>query len=169
MRRPTASVRLRLRPLRLACCQAGATIVEFAMIVPVVITIMLGLIETGLLLTAQGILDGAATSAARIGSTGYTPAGVSRSTYMANYVSSQAYGLIDAQRLQVTARSYPNFAAIGKPNAGTAGYGGPNDVVVYRLTYPWTGFTPFLGAFFGNLTLTSTVTVRNEPPATGAN
>ena len=41
-----------LRRCRLAACEAGATIVEFAMIGPVVITLMLGLIETGLLLTA---------------------------------------------------------------------------------------------------------------------
>lgn len=154
---------------RLAVCEAGATIVEFAMIVPVVITIMLGLIETGLLLTAQGILDGAATSAARIGSTGYTPTGTARDTYMANYIAGQAYGLIDPARLQVSAKSYPNFASIGQAGTGTNGYGGPNDVVVYSLSYPWRGFTPFLGAAFGSITLNATVTVRNEPPVTGAN
>jgi Flp pilus assembly protein TadG len=158
-----------LRRCRLAACEAGATIVEFAMIVPVLITLMLGLIETGLLLTAQGILDGAATSAARIGSTGYTPANTTRSAYMANYIAAQAYGLIDPARLQVTARSYPNFSAIGEEGAGTVGYGDANDVVVYSLTYPWQGFTPFLGAAFGNITLNSTVTVRNEPPPPGAN
>lgn len=157
------------RRCRLAIGEAGAAIVEFAMIVPVVITIMLGLIETGLLLTAQGILDGAATSAARIGSTGYTKTGMARSTYLANYIASQAYGLIDPARLQVSARSYANFSSIGQQGQGTAGYGGPNDVVVYSLTYPWTGITPFLSAAFGSITLNSTVTVRNEPPVTGAN
>ena len=153
---------------RSALGEAGAAIVEFAMIVPVVITLMLGLIETGLLLTAQGILDGAATSAARLGSTGYTKAGVDRSTFLANYVSSQAYGLIDPARLQVRAKSYSNVSSIGQQGQGTVGYGGPNDVVVYSLTYPWTGITPFLAAAFGNITLNATVTVRNEPPVTGA-
>src|SRR3546814_10719384 len=68
--------------LRLARCRAGATIVEFALVVPVIVTMLIGLIETGLLLTAQGMLDAAATSAARVGSTNYKPTGTARETYI---------------------------------------------------------------------------------------
>lgn len=141
--------------------ESGATITEFALVIPVVLTIIIGMIETGLLLTAQGVLDGAVSSAARFGSinaTGSLPDDVIRAR-----VADQTVAFIDVDQIQVSARSYPNFAAIGE-STGTPGYGGPNDVVVYTVTYPWQGFTPFIGAAFDSITLRATVTVRNEPP-----
>ncbi len=153
----------RLWPLRrrLGRDESGATITEFALVIPVVLTIIIGMIETGLLLTAQGVLDGAVSSAARFGSinaTGSLPDDVIRTR-----VAEQTVAFIDVDRINVSARAYSSFSAIGE-GSGTAGFGGPNDVVVYTVTYPWQGFTPFIGAAFNSITLRATVTVRNEPP-----
>src|SRR3546814_7146354 len=86
------------------------------------------------------MLDAAATSASRVGSTNYKPTGTARETYIRNYVADQAFGLLDPAQLQVTPTAYASFAAIGQPDAGASGdFGGPGDVVVYTLTYPWHG------------------------------
>src|SRR3546814_15125842 len=107
---------------------------------------LIGLIETGLLLTAQAMLDAAATSAARVGSTNYKPTGTARETYIRNYVADQAFGLLDPAQLQVTPTAYASFAAIGQPDAGASGdFGVPGDVVVYPLPSPWPGFPTLLG------------------------
>src|SRR3546814_20943384 len=66
-----------------------------------IVTMLIGLIETGLLLTAQGMLDAAATSAARVGSTNYKPTGTARETYLRNYVADKAFGLLNPAQLQV--------------------------------------------------------------------
>src|SRR3546814_19262940 len=111
-----------------------------------IVTMLIGLIETGLLLTAQGMLDAAATSAARVGSTNYKPTGTARETYIRNYVADQAFGLLDPAQLQVTPTAYASFAAIRQPAAGASGdFGGAGAVVVYTLTYPLPGFTHLSG------------------------
>ena len=47
---------------------------------------------------------------------------------------------------------------------GAAGLGGPGDVVVYRVEYPWAIMTPLLQAATGEtITHKASIAVRNEP------
>src|SRR3546814_13910452 len=70
------------------------------------------------------MLDAAATSASRVGSTNYKPTGTARETYIRNYIARQALGLLDPAQLQVTPTAYASFSAIGQPDAGSSGYFG---------------------------------------------
>jgi hypothetical protein len=50
---------------------------------------------------------------------------------------------------------------------GQPGLGGPNDIVLYRVTYDWPSMTGFFGELFGGedqaITLSAAIAVRNEP------
>ncbi len=49
---------------------------------------------------------------------------------------------------------------------GAAGLGGPGSVVEYKVSYDWHVLTPLTAAFIGDhgtLTLTASISVRNEP------
>ena len=93
--------------------------------------------------------------------------GTSRTAYIQQYVADQAYGLLDSNKLSVTATSYPSFSDIDKAGKGTSGFGGSGDVVVYHLSYPWTGITgtwPLITSALANrtVTLSANLAVRNE-------
>ena len=139
-------------------------IIEFALIAPVLVTMLMIVIEFGLMFTAQGILDGAALRASRVGSTGYTPTGETREAYIRRYVSEQAFGLLKSDKIVITAKAYADFASMGQSGTGTAGFGTSGQVVDYQLSYSWTGFTPIIGKLVTSrsITLTSHLAVRNE-------
>ena len=49
---------------------------------------------------------------------------------------------------------------------GVAGLGGPGQVVLYTITYDWTSWTHLIEPLFGKdgqITLTASTAVRNEP------
>ena len=72
--------------------------------------------------------------------------------------------LLDPKKITITSTSYSDFNNIGQAGQGTAGLGGPGDVVVYTVSYPWTIMTPIVSAVIGNtITLSSSTVVRNEP------
>ncbi len=145
--------------------RSGATVVEFALVLPVLMAVILVVLEFGMMLTAQGLLDSAALQVSRLGTTGFAPDGSSREDYIRQFVSSQAFGLLQPEKLSISATSYTSFSDIDQPDKGVPGFGGPDAVVVYRLTYPWDGVTPLIGKFFGDagMSLTASLAVRNEP------
>ena len=144
--------------------RSGTMIIEFALIAPVLIAMMMVVIEFGLMYTAQGILDGAALRASRVGSTGYTPTGETREAYIRRYIGEQAFGLLKPDKIVIAAKAYGDFGSIGKSGSGTTGFGSSGQVVDYQLTYPWTGITPVIGQMVTSrkITLSAHMAVRNE-------
>ena len=154
-----------LRNLRRAGTnRSGAAVVELALIVPAMLMLLLVVVELGMMLTAQGLLDTAALRASRTGSTGFTPDGSTRDQYLRKFIADQAFGLLQADKLTISTIAYASFAEIEKPGKGTTGFGGSGQVVVYKLTYPWTGITPLVSQLVASRTvnLTSSLAVRNE-------
>ena len=74
-------------------------------------------------------------------------------------------GLLLAGRLQFTAASYANFAAVAGGGASTAGPGTASQVVQYTFTYTQPYLTPIAVAITGNQQMIHSVqvTVLNEP------
>ena len=154
-----------LRALRQAGCnRSGAAVVELALIVPAMLMLLLAVVELGMMLTAQGLLDTAALRASRTGSTGFTPDGSTRDQYLRKFIADQAFGLLQADKLAISSTAYASFDDIDKPGKGAAGFGGSGQVVVYKLTYPWTGITPLISQLVASrqVSLTSSLAVRNE-------
>lgn len=161
------------------CCR-GATAVEYALILPILIYFIIGIIEFNVLMYASTVLEGATSIAAREGKTGYTQSGVSQQTYIYGLIQGRVVGILDPSQLQITSKSYANFTAVGKPepcispaaapcpgtagvnyvdvnhngtwdaDQGAAGLGSAGDIVVYTVTYPWKILTPLMTPFFSN-------------------
>jgi Flp pilus assembly protein TadG len=147
----------------------GVTAVEFALVLPVILTLLLLVLEVSTLFLAQSLLESAALRGARLGSTGWTESDRSREQTVREYVASQAIGLLVPANLTVTPKAYADFAAIDTTPAASVpvSFGAPGQVVVYTFTYPWRGVTPFFQSVFAGraIDLRAKATIRNEPYA----
>lgn len=172
--------------------EAGATAVEFALILPVLLLFAFGSIESAIVLFIRSSIESAVMEASRYGITGGEE-GVSRADRVLQLVEERTYGLLDPDGVNLETLVYDDFEDIGKPepfldgngngsydtgenftdvngngkwdpDMGEAGLGGKNAVVVYRLSYAWGIVTPVLREILGESVMNvSSVAVRNEP------
>ncbi len=172
--------RLRYLGLRaLAGDRNGATLVEFALVAPVVLLLAVGLIEIAMVIFVSTTIESAVFQASRYGITaGPVAPGVSREDRVLEIVERRTLGLVDMEDVDLETLIYSDFSNIGKPepftdengngrydagepfvdvngsgaweaDMGRAGLGGPGDVVLYRLTYDWGIMTPFMRGVLG--------------------
>ena len=157
----------------------GATAVEFGIIGPVFILMIIGIIELGLLMAAQTLLDNAAFSASRAGKTGYADAGSSQEATIAAAVTKASSGFLKQDRMTLTSSAYADYSNVGQPepftdrnangkwdtgeaytdvngngrwdaDQGKAGTGNAGQIVVYTVTYRWPLFTVWLKSMIGS-------------------
>ncbi len=178
------------------CCLArdseGVTAVEFAMIAPVFILVLMGIVEFSLVMFVTSVMEGATSASGRYGKTGYTAAGSTRQQQIIDTVSKRTAGLLDPAQITVTTKVYPSFDSINQEepyidtnrngnhdtdelytdvngngqwdSSGVAGLGNANDVVVYTVSYPWVINTPIIAKFLGSpIIVSSRTVVKNEP------
>ncbi len=173
----------------------GFSAVEFALVLPVLLLMVGGILEFSLVMTAEVTLSNAVTEVARYGITGRTPDGQTREEAIQDLIVEAGRGLFDADKITIETLVYPDFDSIGRPepwvdengngaydegepytdmngngqwddDMGAPGVGGPDDIVLYRVTYPWDIYIPLFRPFFGQngqLELEASVAVRNEP------
>lgn len=171
----------------------GITTIEFALVAPVLMMLILGIIEFSLIMFTMASMESATANTSRLGKTGYTPPGVSRQDTIINNIRARTAGLLNPNLIQITTTIYPNFNnvgdeepytdsdhnnqyTLGEPytdingnghwdaDMGRAGLGEPGDIVVYNVLYPWPVFTPPLRPILGNTyNITVRSVVKNEP------
>ena len=170
----------------------GSEAIEFALIFPGFLLILVGALEFSMMVFIGSILESAMAEASRFGITGSTPAGVSREDQVREIVRERTYGLVNIDDAHIETLVYPSFGDIGKPepytdtngnnmydegepytdvngngqwdaDMGAAGLGGPGEVVLYRITYTWGVLTPMLKPIIGSITQSASIAVRNEP------
>lgn len=170
----------------------GVTAVEFALIAPVFVLILMGIIEFSLVMFVSSVMEGATSASGRYGKTGYTAVGSTRQEQIISAVASRSAGLLDATKITINTTVYPSFDSIDQEepyidsnhngthdvgetytdvngNAqwdsfGVAGLGNANDVVVYTASYPWVINTPIIANFLGStIIISSRTVVKNEP------
>ena len=170
-----ADARLALR--RVAGDRRGTTLIEFALIAPMLFMLLMGIVETGLMFAADILLQDATHSAARTGRTGFVETDSTRAATIRTIVQDRAGVLMDASKISVSSKSYTGFSDLKKPepfidangngkrddgenytdingngkydeDRGASGYGGSSQVVIYTVTYPWKFFTPLIGQLF---------------------
>jgi len=165
---------------------AGSTVIEFAVLAPLLCLILVGTVETGLVLFTNAVLEGATSSASRVGKAGFAPVGQTREQFIRSRILQLAGSYLNPSKLTVTTLSYTSFANVGKPepcitptpcpgtpgvnftdvngngtwdqDMGKANAGGSGDVVVYRVSYPWPLFTPLMRNVLGGSDGTITLT-----------
>lgn len=175
-----------------AACNKAATIVEFGIVAPIFILLLMGTFDIGQMVYGQSVLNGAVQQAARTSSLEN-----SDTTAADAQVANTVKRILPGATISTDRSSYYDFTDIGRPehwndtdgdgvcdngetytdengngqwdsDIGVAGDGGAGDVVVYTVTahYQPTVKVPFMPHDWG-LTLLSSATVRkNQPFAT---
>ena len=161
----------------------GGPLVEFALVMPVLMTLTFAILDFSYIAFADATLEGAVREAARRGITGYVPTGMTRDDYVRSRIlEAMAYFSLDGG-VTITTRVYSRFANIGEPEpfADTNGHGiydpsecftdvngnglwdadmardglgGAGDVVVYEARVNLRTLTPLFQAFLGRTGMT---------------
>lgn len=160
--------RIEMRKNRSIKNTEGNAAIEFALVAPALLLLMVGIVEFGLIMFVSSVIENAATSASRIGLTGRDGTGgygesAARNTFVTNEINRFAGGIIDVTKVHFNPVVHGDYSNAG--NTGTQGLGKGNEAVTYRVTYDWVFFTPLIGQFFppnGTYTISSTVIVKNE-------
>ena len=148
----------------------GIAAIEFAMIAPVFILFLIGIIEMSLIMLCEHLLESAAYNASRTAKTGFIASGKTQLQTVMDVLNSKLVGLaplLDVAKVQVTSTVYSDLSNVGQPAQATEGLGTASQIVVYTISYPWKIFTPIISNIIGDshslITLTSRIVVRNEP------
>lgn len=126
---------------RAARCRRGAHTIEFALLVPMLIPILMGAVEVTWQFCTSVALDKAAFEAARFGSLGRSnPDGTRNGPACEAAIKAAAVkaagGFLTAARLTLTPTQYGNAAAAkGGPKGGSKGTGTGGSFVEYTLVY----------------------------------
>lgn len=90
----------------------GATVIEFALILPVLLTAICGTIELGHLLIARLVLDGAVVEAARIATATIDNSQSARDTVMRQSITAAmgSFPLATGQQISITTRVFADFS-----------------------------------------------------------
>lgn len=170
----------------------GVAALEFALILPVLLLMFFGIIETAMVIFLNTTIESAVSQSARYGITGPQDK-ISRTDKILQIIATNTYGLVDMKTVHIDTLIYDSFANIGKPepftdkngnhhydsgepftdvngsglweaDMGKAGLGGGDAIVVYSVRYAWGIMTPMLRQVMGDdVELVSSVAVRNEP------
>lgn len=188
--------------LRLLHNKEGATLVEFALIAPVFLLMIFGAMEFSIIMFTKSAMEGATNITSRLGKTGYTEEGTTREEMLVALLVERSRGVLDPEKVEVETLVYESFDQINEPeplsadlngngsydpgdtfqdingngqwddDLGSAGLGGPGDIVVYTINYPWHLKTPvmshLIGNDEGNFPISTSVVVRNEPYDNGS-
>ncbi|MBY0407901.1 MAG: pilus assembly protein [Rickettsiales bacterium] len=168
--------------------QDGVSALEFALIAPVFLFLLSGIIEFSLIMLTNTVMESAAHATSRLGKTGFDPSGMTREQAILNSITSRTASLLDPERIVMTSTIYPDFSSVGRAepcinpvnppcggapgvnysdvngngtwdsDMGAAGLGDDGDVVVYSVTYPWPIMSPLMQPIFGSI---YNITVRS--------
>jgi Flp pilus assembly protein TadG len=153
--------------------QEGSTVIEFALVAPIVFIMVFGIIEFSLMMFASSVIENATTAAARYGITGNSydvapsadACNTARGNYIRRTIDTMSMGLMTAADIRVTTEVFDDFASVSPTgNSATADYGCGGQTVLYHVQYNWKVITPLIAQFFTNgmQPLSASILVKNE-------
>lgn len=136
--RPAAGTLARLRDRR------ASTIVEFALVAPLFILLLFGLLESSLIYFAQETLDTAGEVSLRLVATGAVSDDAAGRSRLHDVACASLPGYMDCDALRFDLSSAPTMSEVGR-TAAPSTYAGPDrfaipapgDIAVLRLLYRW--------------------------------
>lgn len=144
-------------------CEKGASLVEFALVLPILLTIIFTTLELGIMLTIKVNLQSCTQIGAYYGEAGSYTAGSTRTASAQAGMLNGVSGLLNSSRLTIAIQSYPDFATASLGGAGISGTGNPGQVGKYQMQYLYSPSSPLVAAIFGYThILQSTTYVKNE-------
>ncbi len=164
---------------RLRANRDGTAMIEFALVGPVLILLLLGTFELGAVMLTSTLMEGALRDASRYGVTGQELNEDARLARIREILGERTLGLVDLDTARIEVLVYPGFADIGQPegfidananasydagetftdtngngtwdaDSGVPGPGGSGDIVLYRLIYDWPLITPLISSILGS-------------------
>jgi Flp pilus assembly protein TadG len=162
--------------------QQGVAAVEFALIAFPFFAILFAIIEICLVFFAGQLLEKAVQDTTRVILTGQAQQASMTEAQFKQKVCDQVTMLLDCSKLYVDVKNYPTFGAVTSSNPISNGNlvnnftfqpGGPGDIVIARVMYPWQLFVPTMGLNLSNMNnnvrlLMATTVFRTEPYRVGA-
>lgn len=97
----------------------GSTVLEFAFVAPILILLLFGGMEVGMIFFADSLLEGGLREAARFGLTGAPPPSGTREDHIVKVINDNGAGVVKITASNVKTLVYPNFTSIGEPEPYT--------------------------------------------------
>ena len=143
----------------------GAALVEFALVVPLLLILIFGIIDFGRYFSVASSVNTASRESARYGSSvGDSANAVPRFTDCDEIIAAgTGFGVVtdlDATSYAISYDNGPGTAVfetcpVGGPPPDPAAFS-PSDRIIVTVTREFQFVTPFLGSFFGPITVSST-------------
>lgn len=178
---------------RLARSNDGAAALEFALVLPPLCLILVGMFEMSMLMFTQASMEGALREAARFGMTGSVTDPALRQTQILDIIDKDTFNMLSSPTISFLI--YNSFNNVGTPepwidtngngkrdsgesytdvnsnaqwdaDQGKGGVGASAQIVQYTVQYDWQVITPFMAPIFGNngkVHLKASIVLRNEP------
>ena len=124
--------------------QQGSTVLAFALVMPVLLVLILGLVEMGYIFSAQATVDKAAQVGARFAVTGQGSLDGNRLELILSKTHDVADTLSGGEGVTVSVRSWDDINAQGEPREGDPGQ--PCDLVEVEVLYVYSPVTPVIGS-----------------------
>ncbi len=171
---PSAARRLALGPLLRD--SRGSAAVEFALVAPPFILLMVGTLEISIMFFTGSVIEGATKEVARQIRTGQIQESADPLAAFQSEVCDALINVIECTDVVFNVKTFSSFSVVSMPIEmdedgniinTTFTPGGSGAVTVVRTVYRWDFVTPMIGhvipAGLGGHTLVSTVAFQNEP------
>ncbi|MCE3230942.1 MAG: hypothetical protein K0R52_870 [Alphaproteobacteria bacterium] len=143
-------------------CNKGATLIEFALVFPIFMAIILTTLELGIMLAIITNLQGCVQAGSYYGASGNYATGSTRTASAQAIMMQGVWSALNPAKLVVTIQSFPSFATASL-GAGSSGTGNAGQVGMYQMQYSYSPSSPLVASFFGTTkVLTATTYVKNE-------
>jgi Flp pilus assembly protein TadG len=153
----------------------GATALEFALVAPWTLMLMLSILEIGVVAFMSASLDNAVTTAARTVRTGQTDAPMTAEAFEDSICALIPGDSADCrEKLTISVERFASFtnvqAAMATAPDGDFDRGQAGDVMLVKASFRWPLLTPFMDRIYqpagdGDVMLDTRIAFKNEPYA----
>lgn len=93
----------------------GVVTLEFALLLPIFLLLLFGIIEFSIIMFAKSVMEGATSITSRMGKTGYIEEGKSREEMLIELLAQKSSGVLDPERIEIETLVYEGFSDIAQP------------------------------------------------------
>jgi hypothetical protein len=144
--------------------KSGIAAVEFALVLPLFVTLVFAIIDFGWYFFVQHTLQYATREGVRLALVGGTIGEENRLDSIIKTIEDDAKLAVDPEKLSISI--FPVTGAYGDPGGweGTQDPGNPGDIMRVKTRYTYDFLTPLIGHFFsgGNILVQAEATYKNE-------
>jgi Flp pilus assembly protein TadG len=105
--------------LGFARAQSGAAAIEFALALPPLVLLIIGMFEVAVAMFVSTSVENALREASRYGITGEMPAGMTRQEQILQLIEENTFGMLDPDTTNITFMKYASFQDVGQPEPFT--------------------------------------------------